>query len=141
MLPLHLKVLVNLLLLPVRILVLLGAAEKYIKHAFGIILNMEIHSLCGINNHHDWYMMMRYDNHLIHPELYGLDNSCMVLYNCHGRLPSFGNALCYFSGGYGSVENMEITIVNKETDEYFSLDLYTSPCGTVYDPPIDTETY
>ena len=114
------------------------AAEKYIKHAFGIILNMEIHSLCGINNHHDWYMMMRYDDHLIHPELYGLDNSCMVLYNCHGRLPSFGNALCYFSGGYGSVENMEIAIVNKDTNEYFSLYLYSSPCGYVFGYPIDT---
>lgn len=46
-----------------------------------------------------------------------------------------------FSGGYGSVENMEITIVNKGTDEYFSLDLYTSPCGTVFDPPIDTGNF
>lgn len=115
------------------------AAEKYIKHAFGIILNMEIHDLCGINNHHDWYMMMRYYDHLIHPELYGLNNSCMVLYNCHGRLPSFGNALCYFSGSYGDIENMEITIVNKETNEHFALDLYNSPYGEVFEPPIDTE--
>ena len=114
------------------------AAEKYIKHAFGIILNMEIHSLCGINNHHDQYMMMRYDDHLIHPELYGLDNSCVALYKCYGRLPSFGNALCYFSGGCDSLENMGIIIVNKVTNEYFSLYLSSSPCGDVFGHPIDT---
>ena len=117
------------------------AAEKYIKHAFGIILNMEIHDLCGIHNQHEWYMVLTYEDYLMYPELYGLDNSCRALYDCKGRLPSFGNALCYFSGAGGGLENIEITIVNKETNEYFALDLYSSPCGDVFDPPIDTEAF
>ena len=117
------------------------AAEKYIKHAFSIILDAEIHGLCGINDRNDWYMVLTYEDHLMYPELYGFDNSCRALYDCKGRLPSFGNALCYFSGAGGGIENMEITIVNKETNEYFALDLYSSPCGEVFEPPIDTEAF
>lgn len=117
------------------------AAEKYIKHAFGIIVDAAIHGLCGINDRHDWYMVLTYEDHLMYPELYGFDNSCRALYECKGRLPSFGNALCYFSGAGGGIENIEITIVNKKTNEYFALDLYSSPCGEVFDPPIDTEAF
>lgn len=118
------------------------AAEKYIEHAFGVILDMEIHDLCDTYNQHEWYMVLAYEDHLNHPELYGSNNSCRALYGCVGRLPSFGNALCYFSGsGSGGLKNIAVVIVNKETDEYFSLDLYSSPCGVVFGPPIDTETY
>lgn len=117
------------------------AAEKYIKHAFSIILDAEIYGLCGINDRHEWYMVMTYEDYLMYPELYGLNNSCRALYECKGRLPSFGNALCYFSGAGGGIENMEITIVNKGANEYFALDLYSSPCGEVFDPPIDTEAF
>lgn len=34
------------------------AAEKYIKHAFSIILDAEIYGLCGINDRNDWYMVL-----------------------------------------------------------------------------------
>lgn len=118
------------------------AAEEYIDHAFGIILDMEIHDLCGIHNQHEWYMVLTYEDHLNNPELYGFNNSCRALYECTGRLPSFGNALCYFSdSGSGGLENIAVVIVNKETNEYFSLDLYSSPCGAVFDPPIDTGNF
>lgn len=111
------------------------AAEEYIDHAFGIILDMEIHNLCGIHNQHELYMVLTYEDHLNNPELYGFNNSCRALYECTGRLPSFGNTLCYFSCG---LENIAVVIVNKETNEYFTLDLYNSPCGEVFYPPIDT---
>ena len=117
-------------------------AEKYIEHAFGIILDMEIHGLCDINSQHEWYMVLTYEDHLNHPELYGFNNSCRALYGCTGRLPSFGNALCYFSGsGSGGLENIAVVMVDKETNEYFALDLYSSPCGEVLYPPIDTEAF
>lgn len=38
------------------------AAEEYIDYAFGIILDMEIHDLCGINNQHELYMVLTYED-------------------------------------------------------------------------------
>lgn len=102
------------------------AAKKYIKHAFNIVKEMNTHGLCGIDKHSKWYAVMTYGDYLYYPELYGFNNSCRALFACKGRLPSFGNTLCYISGAGADTENIEITIVDKESRKYFALDLYTS---------------
>lgn len=118
------------------------AAEKYIKHAFEIVSEMDAYGLCGINNHSKWYAVMTYDDYLYYPELYGFNNSCRALFACKGRLPSFDNTLCYISGAGGGTENIEITIVDKESKIFFALALYSSYLGDdVFGPPIDTENF
>lgn len=118
------------------------AADKYIKHAFGIIREMNANGLCGINNHSKWYMVMTYEDRLLYPELYGFNNSCRALFDCKGRLPSFDNTLCYISGAGGGTENIEITIVDKEAKIFFALALYSSYWSNdVFDTPIDIKDF
>lgn len=116
------------------------AAEEYIKHAFDILAEIDTHGLCGIRNHSKWYAEMIYENVLYYPELYGLSNSCRALLACRGRLPSFGNTLCYFSGAGNGIENMQITIVDKEKRIYFCLCLCGDYRGDdAFGHPINTE--
>lgn len=110
-------------------------AKSYIKSALDIINFMVDNNLDSINGCGHYFMALSFDECIYSPELYGRNNYCRALGSCKGRLPNIGNVLCYLSQYR---HNIEIVLVNKEDNIYFSLDLYTMTpaavrCGVTFD--------
>lgn len=110
-------------------------ARTYLKSALDVVNFMVNNNLDDINSCSRYFMSLCFDKYIHYPELYGNVNYCRGLSGCKGRLPSIGNVICYLSK-YG--QNIEVTLIDKENNIYFSLDLYTSAtapimCGTTFD--------
>lgn len=97
-------------------------AKWYFNRALNVINFMEKNDLEGINNRDTWFMALDFSC-VYHKNLYGENNHCRALASCKGRLPSIRNTLCYFSR---AGDTIEVTLIDKENNVYFSLDLYTS---------------
>lgn len=97
--------------------------KPYIKNALDVINFMVKNNLNSINNHDHRFMSLTFDNNISFPkQLYGDSNHCTPLYSCKGRLPSFGNVLCYLSEYWN---NIQVSLIDKENDVCFYLTLYT----------------
>lgn len=103
-------------------------AKQYLDSALSVINFMEKNNLDDINGCDRYFMALDFSEHITYRVLYGENNHCRALHSCIGRLPSIGNALCYFSKNR---RNIEITLLDKKNDMYFSLDLYTSTLNSV----------
>ena len=110
-------------------------AKPYIKNALDIINFMVMNNLDDINSCDRYFMSLTFDERISYPEMYGYNNYCRALSHCNGRLPSNGDILCYLSRHRN---NIEIVLVDKERNIYFSLDLFTraitaARCGVTFD--------
>lgn len=110
-------------------------AKSYIKSALDIINFMVDNNLENINGCDRYFMELSFHERIYLPEMYGHVNHCVALSGCVGRLPSIGNVLCYLSRYR---HNIEVVLIDKENNIYFSLDLYTSVtaavrCGVTFD--------
>lgn len=110
-------------------------AKPYIKNALNIINFMVTNNLENINSCGHYFMELDFCEQIYSPEMYGYNNYCRALACCKGRLPNIGNVMCYLSQ---CRRNIEVALIDKENNIYFSLDLYASAtasvrCGVTFD--------